>query len=550
MLFRKSNIAILMLPAAMASWALGDAVTEWDQLTTNAIVADIPTNVYAVNNPSAPITNPSALGIATSNISANAATRDLAIESIAVQDAVAPIVGGSNTYLPAAAPTGPTDANIAAAQAAYDVLNGTVLTQLQGYTSPTNLTGVAAQQEAIWNSHLAADQAAAQSSDTAQQYSNGIAFGNNAAAAILTNRASDGSATPPAGPTTTQYVGAWNGTPISASNPAAQNGQWIPTPINQLYTSNPAYTSALTGKSVTIDSNGDLAQYGAQPWWGGVKTFSIPNATTFAPAAPPAESSSAFQAALTQIQTLGSSANLTSTDPTVQADVHLAELWAQDIEVPIQQVTQEVSQAEGNNLAQNARLFALVNIASADARITTWNTKYSDGGIRPITVLNPDYDPNGWEPLITTPNHPEYDSGHSATASAAFTVLSDYYGTDTIPDGGAEVGSYLYDPETGNPVAPIDYTSYSQLITDVGDARIYGGVHFQFTIDATDAVGTNVADYVFANSVTVPEPTSLAAAALSGAILLRRRRPRRGENAVALETTARPVRRGRSGQAN
>src|ERR1700722_18534514 len=175
------------LPVVLSSAVRADVATEWDQLTTNAIVADIPTNVYAVNNPGAPVTNPSALGPASSNIGPNTATRDLAIESIAVQDAVAPILGGSQTYLPTAAPSGPTDANVAAAQAAYDVLNGTVLTQLQGYTSPTNLSGVAAQQEAIWNSHLAADEAAAQSTDTTQEYNNSIAYGHSAASAILAN---------------------------------------------------------------------------------------------------------------------------------------------------------------------------------------------------------------------------------------------------------------------------------------------------------------------------------------------------------------------------
>jgi hypothetical protein len=279
----------------------------------------------------------------------------------------------------------------------------------------------------------------------------------------------------------------------------------------------------LTGKTVTIDANGDLAQYGAQPWWGGVKTFAIASATQFAPAAPPAESSTQFQAALSSIQTLGSYANLTSSDPTVQADVHLAELWAQDIEIPIQQVTQEVAQAEGNSLAQDARLFALVNIADADARITTWNTKYSNGGIRPITVLNSTYDPNGWQPLLTTPNHPEYDSGHSATASAGFTVLEDLYG-NAIPGGDAEVDSYLYNPQTGDPVAPLDYTSFSQLITDVGNARIYGGVHFSFTIDATNAVGADVANFVVANAVQVPEPASLSLLIVAAPALLTRRR--------------------------
>jgi hypothetical protein len=447
----KSKITLFSaLPLVLSPLARADVVTEWDQLATNAIVADIPTNVYAVSNPTAPVTDPSALGIAGSNINPNTASRDLAIESIAVQDAVAPLLGGSHAYLPTAAPAGPTDATAAAAQAAYDVLNSTVLTQLAGYTTPTQLTGVAAQQEAIWTTHLNADLAGI--SDTSQAISNGVAYGNSAAAAVIANRTGDGSATPPGGPSSTQYVGAWNGTPISASNPAAQNGQWIPTPIPQQYTSNPAYASALTGKTVTIDGNGDLALYGSQPWWGGVKPFSIPSATTFAPAAPPAvnENSAAFQTALAQVESEGSITNLTSTDPTVQADVHLAELWAQDIEIPVQEVTQQVATAEGNSLAQNARTFALVNIAEADARISTWNTKYTNSDIRPITALNPTYSSSGWEPLLTTPNHPEYDSGHSATASAAFTVLEDLYG-NSIPEGGAEVTSYLYDPQNRQP---------------------------------------------------------------------------------------------------
>jgi hypothetical protein len=384
---------------------------------------------------------------------------------------------------------------------------------------------VAAQQEAIWNSHLATDEATAQSSDTTQQYNNGIAYGNSAAAAIIANRTGDGSATPAAGPTTTQYVGDWNGTPISASNPAPQNGLWIPTPINQIYSSNPAYGSQLTaaGKSVTIDANGDIALYGSQPWWGGVKPFALTSANQFPAPANPVEGSAAFNTALAETQTLGSYSNLTSTDPTIQSDVHIAELWAQDIEVPVEQVTQEVAAAEGNDLAQNARLFALVNIASADSRIAGWTVKYDDSAIRPITVLNPTYDPNGWQPLLTTPNHPEYDSGHSDTASAAFGVLDDLYG-DAIPGGSAEINSYLYDPTTGEPVAPLDYSTFSSLISDVGESRVYGGVHFQFSIDASDAVGADIANYVVANEVAVPEPASFSMIGLAGLALLRRRR--------------------------
>jgi membrane-associated phospholipid phosphatase len=508
--------------AVLATAAVGraDVVTEWNQLATNAIVADIPTNVYAVNNPSLAVVNPSALGIAGSNINPNTATRDLAIQSIAVQDAVAPLLGGSQNSLPAGPISGPTDATAAAAEAAYNVLNKTVLTQLAGYTSPTNLSGVAQQQEAIWTAHLNADLAGI--SNTQQAINNGVAYGDSAAAAVLSNRTSDGSATPAAGPTTTQFVGQWNGTAISATNPAAQNGKWTPTPISQTYTGNPAYASALTGKTVTIDSNNDLAQYGSQPWWGGVKPFALTSASQFTPAAPPAQGSAAFNTAASGVQSLGSYANLASTDPTTEAHVHLAELWAEDIEVPIQQVTEEVAAAAGNTLAQNARLFALVNLASADARISTWSTKYANLAIRPITALNSTYATNGWQPLLTTPNHPENDSGHSATAAAAFGVLSDLYG-DSIPGGSAAVSSYLYDPQTGNPVSPLNYTSFSSLISDVGESRVYGGVHFQYSIDAANTVGADVANFVVANEVAVPEPGYGSLIGLAGAMLLTRR---------------------------
>jgi hypothetical protein len=172
-----------------------------------------------------------------------------------------------------------------------------------------------------------------------------------------------------------------------------------------------------------------------------------------------------------------------------------------------------------------------VNIADADARVAAWDTKYNYNAIRPISALNSTYDPNGWQPLLTTPNHPEYASGHSVTAAAGFGVLEGLYG-DAVPGGSVEVDSYLYDPETNEPVAPLDYTSFSDLITAVGESRVYGGVHFQYSIDAANQIGGDVAGVVLSNELPVPEPANLAAAALGGALLLRRRSALRGKAIV------------------
>ncbi len=98
-------------------------------------------------------------------------------------------------------------------------------------------------------------------------------------------------------------------------------------------------------------------------------------------------------------------------------------------------IAEQVAQQEGDSLAQNARLFAELNVALADAAIAAWNTKYTDNTWRPITVIqNADSfnnagiveDPS-WQPLIITPNFPEYISGDSTYSGAAAEVLTAFF---------------------------------------------------------------------------------------------------------------------------
>src|SRR5439155_11999062 len=105
----------------------------------------------------------------------------------------------------------------------------------------------------------------------------------------------------------------------------------------------------------------------------------------------------------------------------------------------------------GNTEVQNARYFALINLAMADAGISAWETKYVYNFWRPVTAVraaaadgNPDTaaDP-AWSPLGApadngngtnfTPPFPAYTSGHATFGSAAFRAISDFYGTAAIP---------------------------------------------------------------------------------------------------------------------
>ena len=88
----------------------------------------------------------------------------------------------------------------------------------------------------------------------------------------------------------------------------------------------------------------------------------------------------------------------------------------------------------GTTLEHDARLFALLNIAMADAGICAWDDKYWYMSWRPITaVRNADDDGNpatasdpAWQSLIVTPPFPEYVSGHSAFSGAAATILTTF----------------------------------------------------------------------------------------------------------------------------
>ncbi|MEX1027776.1 MAG: vanadium-dependent haloperoxidase [Candidatus Paceibacterota bacterium] len=51
------------------------------------------------------------------------------------------------------------------------------------------------------------------------------------------------------------------------------------------------------------------------------------------------------------------------------------------------QIAADVALARGNTLAENARLFALLNIAEADAGIAAWDAKYAFDLWRPIDAI-------------------------------------------------------------------------------------------------------------------------------------------------------------------
>jgi Vanadium chloroperoxidase N-terminal domain/PAP2 superfamily len=184
------------------------------------------------------------------------------------------------------------------------------------------------------------------------------------------------------------------------------------------------------------------------------------------------------------------------------------------------QIVRRVARARGNSVAQNARLFAFVNVAMADAGILAWDQKYIHNLWRPVVGIrehdksmgpaaaqaNNDISDNcdsSWLPLgapLTnrigknfTPPFPAYPSGHATFGAAAFHITRLFYGvnagdrkSDNLFDNLDFVSDELNDINTDNrgTVRPRHRRNFPgglwHMIEENGRSRVNLGVHWVF----------------------------------------------------------------------
>jgi hypothetical protein len=158
------------------------------------------------------------------------------------------------------------------------------------------------------------------------------------------------------------------------------------------------------------------------------------------------------------------------------------------------------SDGHGNNrraasrLLEHARVLGVLNVAMADAAIACWDTKYTYNFWRPITAIREAAsDGNGattadaaWTPLLSTPAHPSYTSGHSCVSAAAAGILANEFGEHS-----------RFEIESDLMIGVVrSFRTLSAALDEVKDARVFGGIHFRTDCDAGQAIGTSVAAYV------------------------------------------------------
>jgi hypothetical protein len=225
------------------------------------------------------------------------------------------------------------------------------------------------------------------------------------------------------------------------------------------------------------------------PGWGNVTPFVLRSASQFRPDPPPALDSDQYAKDYNEIKEIGVSSG--SSRSAEQSQIAL--FWRASPTAIWNSALRQVVPTRNLNLSGTARLFALFYVAAADASIACWEAKYTYNFWRPQpAIMNGDLDGNGftagnptWLPLVVTPPHPEYPSGHTSNSSAMAKILtSEFEDSPGVPIVVTQSGITRH------------WSTFSEAVQEVIDARVYSGIHFRNSDDVGARMGRQVAQFV------------------------------------------------------
>jgi hypothetical protein len=288
--------------------------------------------------------------------------------------------------------------------------------------------------------------------------SDGTAVGKTVADEILALRRNDGSDAPPI--------------PFVFTNPPAP-GAYQSTPPN--FPKQPQFTH-----------------------WSNVTPFALERANQFRPGPPPVLTSDLYSDAFNEVKSLGI-ANSTAATPD---QALTGRFWNGAIQNYWNEIAQTAALAHELTTAQNARLFALLNLSFADAVIAFYDAKYTYNFWRPVTAIREAAiagnqetipDPN-WLPEVgnTTPD-PSYPGAHAVISAAGASILISFFGK----------GRFDFSV-TSEVMAGVErsFESFPAAAEEATLSRIFAGVHFRPDLTTGQTLGRQVADFVVDNFLT------------------------------------------------
>jgi hypothetical protein len=370
----------------------------------------------------------------------------LAIVQGAVYDAVNAIKGEHDPYLKGLKAPTSASKGAAAATAAHNVLVGLV------DQAPLTATLTAEVKSAI-KTRLDAEYADSLTEiPDGEAKAKGIEVGAAAAAAMLADRSGDGRFGAP-------------GFPVPA-NPGP--GEWRPNPVN--------------------DPNA---------WVRNVRPFTLPNPDYFQTSGPSSLTSGQYTAEFNEVKALGRATGSTRT----AAQTLLAQ-WSFPHPVPIVYAAmRQVAASKGLTITEQARFHAMTSMTAADSLINCWAEKAHWSFWRPMSAIqladtdgNDATEPDGaWTSLLPLPPYPDEPSGANCAYSGVMNSAKAFFGSDAAEFDLVSAGT---GPGTGS---TRHYSHFTDVIPDMIEARIYGGLHFRRADVNGAALGHSVADFVDKN---------------------------------------------------
>jgi len=225
------------------------------------------------------------------------------------------------------------------------------------------------------------------------------------------------------------------------------------------------------------------------PQFARVTPFVISSGSAFRPPAPPSPGSAIYDQALAEVSALGRVSSTTRTPRQTSA----ALFWnggsaASPVSDPVHwnAIAEQVSLNRKDSLLIDARLFAELDFAMADAAITASDAQTTYQERRPASAIPP-IDPT-FAPLLLTPPPPSYVSDQATYASAASKVLSSAIGPNLKFTDNSEAASGV----------TRSFSSFDAAATEDGQSRVWGGANFSFDVQAGATLGTKVAQAVLA----------------------------------------------------
>ncbi|HEY3177508.1 MAG TPA: vanadium-dependent haloperoxidase [Casimicrobiaceae bacterium] len=216
--------------------------------------------------------------------------------------------------------------------------------------------------------------------------------------------------------------------------------------------------------------------------WVKIKPWFMRETTQFRPGPPPALTSAVWSRDFEEIRTIGARNSTARTRE--QTDV--ARFWTVTGVASWNPIVRSLAKSANLSLIENARLFALVNMAASDAFVAVFDAKYAYEFWRPVTAIRYESDA-AWLPLVDTPMHPEYPCAHCISAAAVGAVLESQFGKGTI-----------LTVTMTSPTAPgvaRSWTRIADYVEEVSNARVWGGIHYRNSTQVGEQMGRTIGEF-------------------------------------------------------